>query len=105
MITEDDLQEAIAECVGTRNPGASTCLKLASFYTIRDHLFPAEREKMSTYSYAAEPKTATYVSETEFGRLIRDKDPAEILAVMDELMTTLQGILPRLYDGVMAKIE
>ena len=40
MITENDLQEAIAECEGVRNPTANTCLKLAAFYTIKDKLYP-----------------------------------------------------------------
>ena len=39
MITEKDLQEAIAECQGERNPNANTCIKLAAFYTIRNELF------------------------------------------------------------------
>ena len=40
MITEKDLQEAIAECQGERSPNASTCIKLAAFYTIKEHLYP-----------------------------------------------------------------
>ena len=39
MITEKDLQEAIAECQGQRNPNASTCIKLAAFLTIQKELF------------------------------------------------------------------
>ena len=35
MITEMDLQEAIAECQGKRNPNADTCIKLAAFYIIK----------------------------------------------------------------------
>ena len=44
MITEKDLQEAIAECEGQRNPNANTCVKLAAFYIIKDHLFPQQEE-------------------------------------------------------------
>ncbi len=44
MITEHDLQEAIAECQGKRNPDANTCIKLAAFYTIKEHLFPKNIE-------------------------------------------------------------
>ena len=44
MITEKDLQEAIAECQGQRNPTTSTCIKLAAFYTIRRELFGEEKE-------------------------------------------------------------
>lgn len=58
MITEHDLQEAIAECQGERNPNAQTCIKLAAFYTIRDHLYPEPQQDQiepRTYSYTAAP--------------------------------------------------
>ena len=40
MITEQDLQAAIAECEGVRNPTSNTCLKLAAYYTIKDKMYP-----------------------------------------------------------------
>ena len=52
MITKHDLQEAIAECEGQRNPTANTCIKLAAFYTIKQHLFPDEE---FNYSFAPVP--------------------------------------------------
>lgn len=98
MITEKELYEAIAECQGQRNPNANTCLKLASYYTILDHI---EKDEPS-YSFA--PPPVTYESETEFSKRIADKDINEVLAVFDELMTTLSIINPRLYQGVMRKL-
>ena len=79
MITEKDLQEAIAECQGTRNPNANTCMMLAAFYTIKDHLFPEEGQDDPQYSYDTEPstvgaETVNYFSETEFGRAVNGKD-------------------------------
>ena len=102
MITEQELREAIAECQGQRNPNASTCIKLASFYTILDHM---EKEtviqpQIQSYSFA----TAPYSSDTEFGQRIANMDINDVLTVMDELMTTLSIINPRLYNGVMAKL-
>ena len=44
MITEKDLQDAIAECQGERKPNANTCIKLAAYFTIYDHLFPKEAD-------------------------------------------------------------
>lgn len=104
MITEYDLQEAIAECEGQRNPNANTCLKLAAFYTIRDKLYPAKKEEadiMPVYSTSSEP----IKSETEFMQAVQSIDRESLLSIIDELMTTLQVILPRLYDGVMRKIK
>ena len=103
MITEKELREAIAECQGQRNPNANTCIKLASFYTILDHI--KEEEPMPSYSYAAQPAIESgYSSDTEFGQRISNMDINEVLTVMDELMTTLSIINPRLYNGVMAKL-
>ena len=101
MITEQALNEAIAECQGQRNPNASTCIKLASFYTILDHI--KEEKPMPAYSFAA-PPVEPYSSDTEFGQKIANMDMNDVLTVMDELMTTLSIINPRLYNGVMAKL-
>lgn len=104
MITEHDLQEAIAECEGQRNPSSSTCIKLAAFYTIRDKMFPAEQEEVNVnvprYSRSPSPST----SDTEFMQKVKEVDQEKLLSVMDELMTTLQAIMPKLYDGVMRKL-
>ena len=112
MITEKDLQEAIAECQGTRNPNSSTCIKLASFLTIQDHLFGKKEESTmlnkSEYSFASEPKPKEvigYSSDTEFAQLINGREPNEVWKIIDELMSVLQAINPRLYNGVLRKIE
>lgn len=116
MITEKDLQEAIAECQGERNPNANTCIKLAAFYTIKHELFgkteqpPAVAENATTYSYAAAPAepvetTIDYYSDTEFSRTIDGRIAANVWPVMDELMSMLQMMQPRMYDVVMRKLQ
>ena len=108
MITEKDLQEAIAECEGVRNPNASTCIKLAAFYTIKRELFgSSEPAPMPTYSYALPPQDSEreFESSTEFGQAISGKSKADVWMVIDDLMSTLQIINPRLYDSVMRKLR
>ena len=110
MISEQELHEAIAECQGQRNPNANTCMKLASFYTILDHIktvkdgendqVKTENDYVGAYSFSP----PTYDSGTEFSDRIRSMDTYDVLAVMDELMTTLSVVNPRLYDGVMRKL-
>lgn len=103
MIREEDLQEAIAECQGVRNPNANTCVKLASYYTILDHT--KQEESVPTYSYAPPPNTVdTSFMESEFAKKINGKPADDMWQLMDELMDTLQIINPHLYDGVMRKI-
>lgn len=103
MITEHDLRQAIAECQGAKNPNAATCLKLAAFYTIQDHMSAPQ----TGYSYAAPEQTdqVSYDSGTEFSDAIHGKSSNDMWAIMDELMSVLQATNSRLYNGVMAKIE
>lgn len=114
MITEHDLMEAIAECQGERNPNANTCIKLAAFYTIRNELFgkpePVVAENAAGYSYAAAPaepveNSIDYYSDTDFSRAIDGRDPADIWPIIDELVSTIQVIQPRLYDTFMRRLS
>ena len=111
MIKEDDLREAIAEMQGQKNPNAQTCIKLAAYYIIQDHLQDngAEREtrpvETEPYSMSgSEPGTISYEGESEFAKLIHGKNEDAVMGVMDELMSTLHVMHPRLYDGVINKI-
>ena len=100
MITEKDLQAAIAECQGQKNPDARTCIKLAAYLTIKGYLFDDE---LPTYSYAS--GGIEYSGSSEFARAIQGKNENEVLAVVDELMTAVKVISPRLYDSVLRKLE
>ena len=118
MITEQDLQAAIAECQGERNPNANTCIKLASFLTIREHMYPQKGEELRLlpetrgYSYAPEPEeppedpVVDYQSDTEFVRLIYGKKVREILPVIDELVSEAVRVTnPRLYYAFLRRLK
>lgn len=116
MITQQDLQAAIAECIGERNPNANTCIKLAAFYTIQRELYgnpeqPAEPgPPIQAYSYAPPPDevetTIDYFSDTEFGRLIDGRKASEIWPIVDELVSeAVQVTNPRLYAAFLRKIQ
>ena len=103
MISRKDIDSAIAECQGKRNPDARTCIMLAAFLTIRKEMFEEETEH---YSFAPAPSrnTIDLNSESEFARAINGKEADEVLPVMDELMDTIQILQPRLYSAVMMKL-
>ena len=118
MITEQDLQAAIAECQGERNPNANTCIKLASYLTIREHMFPQKGEELQLlpetrgYSYAPEPEESPdepvidYQSDTEFGRLVYGKKARDILPVIDELVSEAVMVTnPRLYNAFIRRLK
>lgn len=103
MITKKDLDAAIAECQGKRNPDANTCIKLAAFYTIKREMYG---EEPGSYSYAPAPNRNTigFDSDSEFARAVDGREVNEVLPVMNELMDVLQILQPRLYSAVMAKL-
>lgn len=103
MIYEKDLLEAIAECHGQKNPDARTCAKLASYYTILDHLNPSDPIERG-YSYDNKPEKE-YKSDTEFFQTLDGITQYDAMALMDELMETLKTIHPRLYNGVLRKLN
>ena len=115
MITEKDLQEAIAECQGQRNPNASTCIKLAAFLTIQKELFGKSEqfetveksEPIKTYSFEAadsKEKIIDYHVNTEFGNLIDGQIATNVWDVMQELMDALKITNPKLYSFAIRKL-
>lgn len=115
MITKQDLLEAIAECQGTRSPNANTAIKLAAFYTILDHLDndgkssssygpEADQNSFSGYSFAA-PSVVQFSGQSEFAKTIDGKDQKDVWPVIDELMSVIQSMNERLYNGVMRKLQ
>ena len=112
MITEKDLQEAIAECEGQRNPGAYTCMKLAAFYTIKDKMYPNKEQIIPSYQGAyydsgenRAEKIIEYNGQSEFSRLINGRKVSEVLPIIADLMDAFTAINPRLYNNVIHKLE
>ena len=120
MITEQDLTEAIAECVGKRNPDANTCIKLAAYYTIMNEMYGNKDQSadvgnmVPNYSYASPPADSTdeqyidFNSESEFSQTINGLPVNDVLAVLDELMETLKFVntkTNKLYREVMRKLK
>ena len=108
MIREEDVREAIAEMQGQKNPNANTCIKLAAYYTILDHISEPQESDLRArepvmYS-GSTPDVIEYDGDSDFAKALRGKSIKDVLPVIDELMTTLQVMHPRLYTGVMARI-
>lgn len=98
MITEKDLRDAIAECLGERNPNANTCIKLAAFYTIQNELFPKAQPFDAGMSFDAPPTS-------EFAEAVQSATPEVVWSVLEELMDTLRVLHPKLYNGVLMKLR
>ena len=101
MITLRELDGAIREC---ENAPVSyqNCEKLATFYTILDHITEEPQEIEHSYD---PPQGIEEYGDSDFLQAIVGRNTAEIMAIMDELMETILITNPRLYQGVMRKIK
>lgn len=119
MITQTELQEAIAYYQGKLDPNSNDVVKLAACLIVQDMMFgkseqPSAQEEplrlIPSYSYAPPPEnvetTIDYTSDTEFGRLIYGRSAAEIWPIIDELVSKpVQAFSPRLYDALFYKLK
>lgn len=105
MITEYDLQEAIAECNGIRNPSIDTCIKLAALYTVQDHM----KNKQEPYqmSFASEPNNVLpkFDQDSVFLQTVSGKDVFMVMDAVDELVSTVQLMNSRLYDSFIRSLD
>lgn len=107
MITQDDLKQAIAECQGIRRPNADTCIKLAAFYTIQQHLYGDQPPILSGYSETPENQPGeaiAFYTDSDFSRAIDGKPMAKAMQVLDELMEAVNVLNPRLYNATLRKL-
>lgn len=109
MITEQDLLEAIAECQGQRNPSSQTCIKLAAYYTILNNLHQTSDTPVSNGGYSYSPpnieNTVEYTSSTDFAKIINGKSAMAMWEIVDELMSALMYLNPKLYNDAMIKFS
>lgn len=115
MITLEDLQAAIAECQGERNPNANTCMKLAAYYTLIEHLYGSGKPDVSGVvypaSYAEAPQKGTEsgaisaISDSEFCKAVDGKQMRDVMPVLDDLMQAVSVLNPRLYAATIRKLN
>ena len=97
MLSQRQLDNAIKEFEDAPT-NYENCKKLATFYTIFDHLYGDTETKRSP------EKVIALYGDTEFLRMIANKDATFVWGVLDELMDTLKVVNPRLYEGVLRKM-
>ena len=98
MISREWLLDAMYECESEPMTAAKR-EKLSQIYIIYDHLYGFQK---STSEKQNKIETS---GKSDFIRLINGKDIASVLAVIDELISTIQIIQPNLYNAVIAKLR
>lgn len=102
MFSKGELLDAIEELESSCNT-YQTAEKLATFYTLYDHLFIL-KEPMNRIESVREVTIHRY-GDSEFLEAISDKKADDIWMIMDELMTTIQALQPKLYDAIIDRIK
>ena len=118
MITEPELQEAIAYYQGKLDPNSNDVVKLAACLIVQDMMFGKSEQlekqepprSLPGYSFAPPPEPVEtmieYDSDTAFGRMIHGRQAGEVWPIIDELVSeAVQALNPRLYDAFMRKLK
>jgi hypothetical protein len=101
LINLDELEKAIEHTQGEPNPNAYSCIKLAAYYICRTEELK-KRDDVYSFSPAVDIIEPEYSSSTAFGRAIRGKDTAKVMAFLDNLISTsIQYILPQMYADIL----
>lgn len=104
MITPDELNEAIAVCEADERHTYDVCIRLAALYTIRQQYY-SNGSAREADSHESDPGAVGEYGDSEFLRLVSGRPVEKIVLIFDELMTTLEVINARLYDGVLRRID
>ena len=98
MILIDEINGEIAK-LEAQTQTYQTIERLAALYTVRDH-----NTIPTTQIMPAEPSAVNVEATSPFLARCAGEPVCEIMAIMDELMSTIQVLMPKLYDGVMQRL-
>ncbi len=110
MITIKELDKAITECLRKADPDAYTCIKLAAYFIIRDKLSESPEQlpppKPAGYlpdKSLAKTETIDYIGSTDFIKAVNGRNTADVVSVIDDLMSMLKVVCPELYDKALQR--
>ena len=101
MISMEQISGEIAALEEER-PTHVTMQKLASLYIVRDHMAISNQKLTPT---VAVENVVTLDSDTDFAKTINGKKSEWVWNVMDDLMSALAVIQPKLYESAMSKLD
>lgn len=101
MFSRSELLRAIEELEAT--PATyQTAEKLATFYTLYDHLY-SQRQPEAKPVPAAEVTIYKH-GDSEFLKAIEGQEAEAVWPIIDELMATIKALQPRLYEATIDRI-
>lgn len=106
MFTKAELVDAIDEIEQGKHT-IQNCEKLASIYTVLDHMYPPSQEMAYSYDNKAkdEPDTVGDYGDSQFLKLVAGKPLKSTWRLIDELVEAVGVLNPRLMDSFIDKIS
>lgn len=102
MFSKAELLDAIADL--ENSPATyQNAEKLATFYLLYDHLYV--RQEPMNYVESVREVTIDRYGDSEFMKAIEGSDAEEAWKIVDDLMSTLQMLNPRLYQAIIDKFR
>lgn len=100
MVSKRELLDEIHELENQPRSTYQTCEKLANLYTIYDHLYG---NLSSTEILVVEMIEAH--GDSPFIQAINGKDASKVWPILDELMSCIQVVQPKMYESALRKIN
>lgn len=97
MLSKREIEQAIGE-LETAASTYQNCERLASLYTVYDHMYGKAKLEMLTETEVGD------FGVSDFLQAVRGMKAQDAWHIMDELMAAVQITNPRLYDSVMRKV-
>ena len=107
MFTKAELIDAIEQIEHGKH-SIQNCERLASIYTVLDHLYGEPKEIMMMPQYSNDSKIESEVGlygESNFLKHVAGKSAKEAWLLMDELVEALLVLNPRLISNFMDKLN
>ena len=107
--SQEELIDGINQLTNGKH-SVQNCEKLAAIYTVLDHLYPQGSQSstqppdVAGYSGDSEVSEIGYYGDSDFLRIIADKKPEKVWMLVDELMSTVKVLYPKLYDNVIERL-
>lgn len=112
MVDVREIDGAIAE-IESSELTMTRVKNLAALYVVKNQRLAdashspqkAELQEPVRYYEAAEPSTRAAIGSSDFLRAVSNVDLTDAMSVLDELMSALYVANPKVYNGVMRKLE
>lgn len=103
MFTKTQLLDAIEELEAAPVVTFQNCEKLATFYSLYDHLYGDNKLRNSPEG-VQEVIIGRY-GHSDFLEAVEGKEASSVWSILDELMDTIQAFNPRLYDATLNQLR